>query len=66
MTKYEYRAKGKALGATIIVIAHSGATARKLAKEWVVRKGLDPKTLQLVNRETVIVPSVLFAWDGDY
>lgn len=67
LKRYQYRGKGLALSAEVVVIAYTENAALVLAELWCVGHAVDPDTLRLEEPgEEVDFPCVVHGWNGDY
>lgn len=63
---YFFKAKGKAMAATITVVAGSETSATHQARAWCKMHELDATSLELQETDIFDPPCVVHGWDGDY
>lgn len=72
LRRYEYRGKGLAMNAVIVVLAPNSVVALRLAEEAMRNSALSPRTLSLrshsdINHINLVgEPQVIYFWHGDY
>lgn len=63
---YTFSAKGKVMGATVVVAAFTESKARECACEFLKQNNLDESTIRLEDIRDLKSPMILYSCDGDY